>query len=49
MSETGIEDDARYTRIVERIDATPGLLMWLAIYGVAVVVVFMDLLVWRPW
>ena len=49
MSETNIENDARYKRIVERVDATPGLLVWLAIYGVAVAVVFMDLLVWRPW
>lgn len=48
MSETDIENDARYKRIVERAEATPHLLVWLAIYSVAVAVVFMDLLVWRP-
>lgn len=49
MSETNIENDARYKRIVERADAGVHLLVWLAIYGVAVAVVMMDLLVWRPW
>lgn len=49
MSETNIENDARYKRIVERADAGVGLLVWLAVYGVAVVVVMLDLLVWRPW
>ena len=49
MSETNIENDARYKRIVERADAGVGLLVWLAVYGVAVVVVMLDMLVWRPW
>lgn len=49
MSETGIEDDARYTRIVERAEAGTGLLIaFVLVYIAAAVVVFLDLLVWRP-
>ena len=50
MSETNIENDARYKRIVERTEAGTGLLIAFAlVYTAAAAVVLMDLLVWRPW
>lgn len=49
MSETNIENDARYKRIVERTEAGVGLLIAFAlVYIAAIAVVFLDLLVWRP-
>jgi hypothetical protein len=48
MSETGIEE-AYAKRVQERVDAGVGLLWWVLIYGCAVVVVLLDMFVWRPW
>ena len=47
MSETGIEQEREY-KILERVDAGVGLLWWVLIYGCAVVVLFLDLMYWRP-
>ena len=47
MSETDIENDARYQRIVERVDAGVHLLVWVAVYAAAVVVVCLDVFIWR--
>lgn len=33
----------------KRIEAGVGLLVWVAIYGLAVAVLLLDMLVWRPW
>jgi hypothetical protein len=35
-------------QIEERAEAGVHLLVWIIVYGIAVVVVLMDLLVWRP-
>jgi hypothetical protein len=48
MSETGIEQEREY-RILERVQAGVGLLWWVLIYGIAMVVVLLDMFVWRPW
>jgi hypothetical protein len=48
MSETGIEE-AYAKRVQERVAGGVHLLVWLTVYGCAVVVVFLDLFVWRPW
>ena len=47
MSETGIEDERAY-KIKQRVEGGVHLLVWLAVYGAAVIVVLMDLLLWRP-
>lgn len=47
MSETGIEREREY-KVLQRVDSGVHLLVWLAVYGAAVAVVLMDLLVWRP-
>jgi hypothetical protein len=50
MSETNIENDARYKRIVERAEAGVGLLLaFVLVYIAAIVVVFLDMMMWRPW
>jgi len=46
MSETDIENDRAY-RTEQRVEGGVHLLVWVAIYGVAVVVVFMDIFFWR--
>ena len=46
MSETGIEDERAY-KIKQRVEGGVHLLVWLAVYGAAVVVVFMDIFFWR--
>lgn len=46
-SETNIEQERDY-KIKERVEGGVHLLVWLAVYGCAVVVVVMDLLWWRP-
>ena len=46
MSETGIEDERAY-KIRQRVEGGVHLLVWLAVYGAAVVVVFMDIFFWR--
>lgn len=33
----------------ERIEAGVGVLTWLAVYLFAVVILLLDMLVWRPW
>ena len=33
----------------ERIDAGVSLLIWIVVYLLAVTVLMLDLLVWRPW
>ena len=45
-SETNIEQERAY-KIKERVDGGMHLLVWLAVYGIAVVVVFMDVFFWR--
>lgn len=47
MSETGIEEQYA-KRVQERIDGGVHLLVWLAVYGVAITVVLLDVFVWRP-
>ena len=47
MSETGIEDTREY-RVQKRIDSGVHFLVWLAVYGIAVAVVIIDLFIWRP-
>ena len=50
MSETNIENDARYKRIVERAEAGTGLLIaFVLVYITAVAVVMLDMVMWRPW
>ena len=46
MSETGIEE-AREYRVQKRVESGVSLLWWLAVYTAAVVVVLLDVLVWR--
>ena len=46
MSETGIEDTREY-RIQKRAESGVHLLWWLAVYGIAVIVVCMDMFWWR--
>ena len=50
MSETGIENDTPYaSRVAKRAEAGVGLLIaFVLVYTAAAVVVFLDLLVWRP-
>lgn len=48
MSETGIENEREYTRVTKRVEAGVHLLVWVVLYGIAVVVLLLDLLVWRP-
>jgi len=36
-------------KIEERIDAGVSLLIWIVVYLLAVTVLMLDLLVWRPW
>lgn len=47
MSETGIETDERYAKRVARVESGVSLLWWLVVYGIAVAVVLLDVLVWR--
>lgn len=47
MSETGIENERAY-KIEQRVEGGVHLLVWLAVYGAAVVVLLLDLLYWRP-
>lgn len=49
MSETGIENEREYLteKLERRVDAGVSLLVWLAVYAVAVVVLCLDLFVWR--
>jgi len=46
MSETDIENNRAY-RMEQRVKGGVHLLVWVAIYGVAVVVVVMDIFFWR--
>lgn len=46
MSETDIENDRAY-RTEQKVEGGVHLLVWLAIYGVAVIVVVMDIFFWR--
>lgn len=46
MSETGIEQEREY-EILKRVEGGVHLLVWLAIYGAAVLVLMLDLLWWR--
>lgn len=48
MSETNIENDERYTRTAKRVDAGVSFLVWFVVYGAALTVVLLDVLVWRP-
>jgi hypothetical protein len=48
MSETGIEQEREY-KILKRVQAGIGLLWWVLIYALAIAVLMLDLLVWRPW
>lgn len=45
-SETNIEQEREY-KVLQRVDSGMHLLVWLTVYGVAVVVVFMDIFFWR--
>ena len=45
-SETNIESERDY-KTQQRIDGGVHLLVWLAVYGIAVIVVFMDIFFWR--
>ena len=47
MSETGIEQEREY-EILKRVEGGVHLLIWLAVYGAAVIVVLLDVLFWRP-
>ena len=47
MSETGIENEREY-EILKRVEGGVHLLVWLAVYGAAVIVVLLDVLFWRP-
>ena len=46
MSETGIEQERAY-KIEQRVEGGVHLLVWLAVYAAAVIVVFMDIFFWR--
>lgn len=46
MSETGIEDTREY-KVQKRVESGVHFLVWLAVYGIAVIVVFMDMFFWR--
>lgn len=46
-SETNIEQERDY-KIKERVEGGVHLLVWLAVYGCAAVVVLLDMFVWRP-
>ena len=45
-SETNIEHERAY-KIEQRVEGGVHLLVWLAVYGIAVIVVFMDIFFWR--
>ena len=49
MSETGIENEEGYRndKLLRRVDAGVSLLVWLTVYGIAVVVLCLDLFYWR--
>lgn len=47
MSETGIEQEREY-KVLQRVEGGVHLLVWLAVYGAAVIVLLLDLLYWRP-
>lgn len=51
MSETGIEAEERYNRqayrTLHRVHSGVHFLVWLAVYGAAVAVLFLDLMYWR--
>ena len=47
MTETGIENEPGY-RAIKRVESGVSLLIWLAVYAAAVIVVLFDLMVWRP-
>lgn len=51
MSETGIENDTPYaSRVAKRTEAGTGLLIaFVLVYIMAVAVVFLDMVMWRPW
>lgn len=46
-SETNIEQEREY-KILKRVEGGVHLLVWLAVYGIAVIVVCLDLFIWRP-
>jgi hypothetical protein len=48
MSETNIENDERYKRTTERVEAGVSFLVWFVVYGAALTVVLLDVFVWRP-
>ena len=48
MSETNIENDERYKRTTERVEAGVSFLLWFAVYATAITVVLLDVFVWRP-
>lgn len=49
MSETGIENEREYRneKLVRRVNAGVSLLVWLAVYFIAAVVLCLDLFYWR--
>ena len=49
MSETGIENEESYRndKLLRRVDAGVSLLVWLAVYFIAVLVLCLDLFYWR--
>ena len=49
MSETGIENEPEYRneKLLRRVYAGVSLLVWLTVYGIAVVVLCLDLFYWR--
>lgn len=49
MSETGIENEESYRndKLLRRVNAGVGLLVWLAVYFIAALVLCLDLFYWR--
>lgn len=47
MSETGIEEEREYSRAIARVEAGVSLLVWLVVYATALVVVALDVFMWR--
>ena len=45
-SETDIESEREY-KVLKRVDGGVHLLVWMAVYAAAVIVVFMDIFFWR--
>lgn len=47
MSETGIEEDARYTRAERRVKSGTEFLVSLVVYALACIVLVLDIFFWR--